>query len=234
MEFGEFIKDIKRKKELQDIPDSFILNRIDGYFIENKVLLGDNFNKKSSKYKKMFKEIRKDLHLVYGMFHNRHERGLEVYEKLITMLPPIRSIVDLGCGLAPLKYVKLFPGLKYCAYDLGGENIEKINEFFKKNKIRGKGFVCDLLTFNKYSKGDLCFIFSVLESLEYLERGVSKKILRRVNCKFIIVGFSKKVLGGKANIKKKGRAWFRKLLKEEGYVYEIKDIGDDIFFIIKK
>ena len=50
----------------------------------------------------------------------------------------------------------------------------------------------------------------------------------------IIVSFAKKALGGKVTIRKKGRSWFRRILNELGYKYEILDIGDEIFYVIKK
>jgi len=41
-------------------------------------------------------------------------------------------------------------------------------------------------------------------------------------------------LGGKIEIKKKGRSWFRRILSELGYEFEVFDVGNELFFIIKK
>ena len=110
-----------------------------------------------------------------------------------------------------------------------------IRNFFKQNKIKGKVFAFNLLKddYSKLPKADICFLFKVLESLESIRKNISKEILKEINAKWIIVSFSKRSITGKL-IRKKGRSWLKRMLAELNYDYQTLDIGDEIFYVIRK
>ena len=87
--------------------------------------------------------------------------------------------------------------------------------------------------FNELPKVDVVFLFRVLESLEFFRKNVSKEIIQKLKCRYIVVSFDKKSLSGK-EIKKKGRIWFRRILSELNFDYKVFDYEDEIFFVIKK
>ena len=143
--------------------------------------------------------------------------------------------MDLGCGLEPLSYTKTYPTKYYC-YDINEDEVDTLNKFFKRNDINGKAFVFNLVDNNveKLPKVDLCLIFKVLESLEAIKRNISKEIISKVKAKVIIVSFAKVALGKKVNIRKAGRSWFRRMLKDLNYDYSVIDYDNEIVFIIRK
>lgn len=201
----EIIKEIKNKKELKDLDDNFIKRIIKDYNLKD------------------FKEIRRVLRKVYGMFKNlKHNRDNKVYELIFKITGKPKSVLDLGCGYAPLYFP--FKNIKYYCCDIGHDY------------IKGKGFIFDLLhgDYNKLPKVDVVFLFKVLESLEYFKKNISKDVIKKLKSKYIVVSFDKKALGGKKEIKKKGRSWFRRILKELNLDHKIFDYGDEIFFVIKK
>ena len=232
MELTSLIDKLKSKRELKDLDERFVEIRIKEYLTRNKVDLG---NEKSKSYRLMFKSLRKQLRDVYGVFRKvKEERNLGFYKNIFDEFKP-KSIADMGCGLEPLRYIIDYK-LKYYCYDINKQEIDKINEFFKKNKINGKAFVFDLADNNPANlpKVDLCLILKVLESLEAVKKGISKDLLNKIKSKVIIVSFSKVALGKKVKIRKSGRSWFRIVLRELGYDYKISDSEDEIFFIIRK
>ena len=232
MELTSLINKLKSKRELKDIDEKFIEIRINDYLTRNKVDLG---NEKSKSYRLMFKSLRKQLREVYGVFRKvKEERSLGFYKDIFDEFKP-KSIIDLGCGLESLRYATGYK-LKYYCYDINKQEINKINEFFKKNRINGKAFVFNLADNNldNLPKADLCLILKLLESLEAVKKGISKNLLNKVKSKVIIVSFSKVALGKKVKIRKSGRSWFRIVLRELGYDYKISDSEDEIFFIIRK
>tara|TARA_Y100000034_G_C6885465_1_gene406510 strand:- start:1178 stop:1774 length:597 start_codon:yes stop_codon:yes gene_type:complete len=196
------IENIKDKKELRDLDEGFLKNII-------------------SKYND-FKEIRKDLRKVYGMFKGvKYNRDDKVYDLIFEKTGKPKKVLDLGCGYSPLHFP--FKDIKYYCADIG-------NDY-----VKDKGFIFDLIhdDYNRLPKVDVVFLFRVLESLEFFKRNVSKEVISRLKCKYVIVSFDKKSLSGKG-IKKKGRVWFRRILEGLGLEYEIFDYGNEIFFIIKK
>lgn len=226
---SEIIKDIKSKKELRDLDEKFIKNRISGLY---KTDFKD-FNKKSKDYKKFFKEIRKKLREVYGAFkYIKDEKDTKTYKFIFSKIGKPKSILDLGFGYTRFP----FKDIEYYGAEIGQDYIDKGNEYLKKNKIKGKCFIFSLVDedINKLPNVDVVFLFRVLESLESIKKNISKNIIKDLRCKYIVVSFAKRVLGNKEYIRKKGRKWFRVTLKKLGYKYEIFDYEDDIYFVIKK
>jgi len=223
--------DLKRKKELQDLDNKFIEARIKEH-LQGK-LIPDN--KKSKEYKKLFKDLRRILRKTYGMFRVIKEtRDLDFYKLVFNKINP-KSILDLGCGLEPLYYTKLIKAEFYTT-DISKNIVNNINSYFKANKIKGKAFVFNLVDddLNKLPKVDLCFMLKLLESLEIIKRNISKELLKNIKASYIVVSFAKIALGKKEKIRKSGRSWFRRILKELNYDYEIFDYGNEIVFLIKK
>src|SRR3989344_7759454 len=200
----DIIEKVKDKKELRDIDEDFL----------KRIL---------NSYKEIdFKKARKDLRRVYGMFKKlKYRRDNRVYELIFEITRKPKSVLDLGCGYSPLHFnVK---EVKYYCADIG-------NDY-----VKDKGFIFDLLNddYSKLPKIDVVFLFRVLESLEYLKRNVSKEIIEKLKCKYVVVSFDKKSLSGK-EIKKKGRLWFRRILSGLNLTYEVFDYEDEIFFVVKK
>lgn len=232
MDLQNIINKLKSKKELKGLDDNFIKTRILDYLNKNKV---DLSNERSKNYRLMFKSLRKKLREVYGVFREvRETRNLDFYKKIFDEFNS-KTVMDLGCGLEPLNYAILYKNIKYYCYDINSQEIDKLNEFFKDN-VKGKAFVFSLLDNNleKLPKVDLCLILRVLESLESVKKNFSKELLSKIKAKVIVVSFAKIALGKKVNIRKAGRSWFRRILKQLNYNYNVIDYEDEIVFIIKK
>ena len=185
--------------------------------------LDEGFLKRVIKNYDDFKKIRRDLRRVYGMFKNRkYTRDDKVYGVIFRIIGKPKKVLDLGCGYSPLHFP--FKDIKYYCADIGHDY------------VKDKGFVFDLLhdNYNKLPKVDVVFLFRVLESLEFFKKNVSKEVIKKLKCKYIIVSFDKKSISGRKVIKKRGRSWFRRILGELGLEYEIFDYDNEIFFVIKK
>ena len=195
MGYENLIRDLKKKKELQDLDNSFIEARIREYLQDRSI----PSNKKSKEYKKIFKDLRKLLRKTYGMFRVIQEtRDINFY-KLIFDKINTKSILDLGCGLAPLEYAEL-TNAKIYATDISNEAIKRIVRYFKENNVKGKAFVFNLVDqdLSKLPKVELCLMLKLLESLELIKRNISKTILKQVNSKYFVVSFAKIALGKKS------------------------------------
>jgi len=193
------------------------------------------FNTDLTKRRNLLKKIKnnpknKDLHLSLLKTHRSSRERLpfysKVYEKILNKNDKI--ILDVGCGLNPVSWIFMKNKLKYIALELTDEDCEFLNEYFKAVKLDGKAIKKDLLNIDKFPKADVCFIFKVLDSLEAIKKGISKEILKKLNCKKIVVSFPSRTLSGKGRIST--RKWFERLLKN----FERFEIENEIFYIINK
>ena len=198
------LEKIKSKKELRDLDEGFLSRLLKIYKKED------------------FKKVRRDLRRVYGMFKKlKYKRDGRAYDMIFEITGKPKSVLDLGCGYSPLYFS--FKDIKYYYADIGHDY------------IKDKGFIFDLLNddYNKLPEVDVVFLFKVLESLEFFKRNISKEVISRLKAKYIVVSFDKKSLSG-GEIKKKGRIWFRIMLRELKLNYKTLDYENEIFFVIKK
>lgn len=230
MEYSELIQDLKKKKELKDLDNNFIFLRIKEYLKDKEI----PENKKSREYEKIFKDLRRILRKSYGMFRNLNEkRDLEIYEKIFSIAKP-RKILDLGCGLDPLEYCKLTNAELYVS-DISQSIINKLNDYFKLNKINGKAFVFNLLDddLEKLPKADLCLMLKLLDSIELFKRNYTKELLTKIKSKYFLISFAKRTLSSKRIIKS-SRNWILRILRELNFSYELFDYDNEIYFLVKK
>lgn len=246
----ELIKIIKQKKELSGISDSIILETLEKYLSKNKI---NPASLKKPQLKIIIKEIRADLRISVGQFqkslknkstllkkgkieellqtHTSTSERLSFYPKLKKIISTlnIKSILDIGCGLNPIALAE--PDIIYYASEINEENLKLINDFFKKNKIKGKTFVYDLRKpSHNLPRADLCLIMKVLD---LIERKKTQAILRKINCKYFLISFSTRKLSGKSMTHPK-RNWFERILNELDYPFKIIQSENEIFYLINK
>ena len=128
------IKEVKKKKEFSDLPDSVVvralkesgedvkdarklLRKYFGVFLTNRVLKGGG--------KKL------DVHL------SSKKRNYEkFYEKIFEAIDDkrfeIKSVVDLGCGVNGFSYEFLPRGISYVGIEAAGQLVDQMNTYFKE------------------------------------------------------------------------------------------------------
>ncbi|MBU1204129.1 MAG: methyltransferase domain-containing protein [Nanoarchaeota archaeon] len=235
------VQDLVGKKELRDIDRNFVRKIVEKEFGEFLGCGSVDYGrlKRNREFRKKFKEVREVLRKVYGMFRQvREKRVVGVYDEIFKRIGRVKSILDVGCGLGPLDFPFDKYGVKYYACDISKGDVEAIKDIVEKNGGKGgsRAFVFDLV-FGDYSKlpeADVCFCLKVLESLEEVEKGISEKLLKGLRCKWVVVSFAKRSLGGRKVIKKQGRVWLMRSLNKLGWKWEVFNSGDEIFFVIRK
>lgn len=259
---AQLVEDIKQKKELAGIMDSFIEDELDAFLEKNKKIksfLSDAKDlekiKKSKTYKQIIKEMRAMMRKSIGVFisptrskvseellkkHESTKERLEIYPELyqrffhITGNP--KTLLDLGCGLNPLSYNYLKIKPKYYAYDINSIVVDIIKEFFKAKKIDGKAGLINLRQRSnlKLPKSDICFMFKLLDSIE-LEKGhkLAEKIIKQVDSRWLVVSFSTRTLSG-CRMNHPYRGWVEQLCQRLGYFYEPIEYPNEIFYLIRK
>jgi hypothetical protein len=258
----QLITSIKEKRELKDLDDNFVKEELKRYFLRNNkqfLAIKEDLNEKSKDYKKIVKEVRSKLRRSYGLFrtekdflkekdfdkilalHSSTKERLSFYHKLyerifkITGKPKI--ILDLGAGVNPLSYNYLKTNPEYYAYDLSKEEVKIINNFFKKNKIKGKAEILDLLNINKIKqlpKADMAFLFKVTDVLDKGKgHKTSEEVIKAIPANFIVVSFPTLTISGKP-MNHPRRGWIEMMCKRLNYEFKVLTFENEIFYIIKK
>jgi len=252
MDFKDIISLIKQKKEISGIDDSLISELLGEYLKKNNILI-ENLTKPQLKI--VVKDIRSQLRNYAGRFriglkdrnklleqedynallrtHSSTKERIGFYPKLKELISKlnINSILDLGCGLNPIALAE--PSITYYASDINLEELKLIEQFFIKNKIKGKTFFCNLLKVDcTLPEADLCIIFKVFDILGKNDYSIAEKVLEKIKSRYLLASFSTKTLSGKP-MNSPRRIWFEKLLANKNYTFEIIKSDNEIFYLAK-
>ncbi len=218
--------------------------------------------RRSGTYKTFIKEIRRLCNIAYGMFYTEEIKkldkyleqlkqdsdSLELHNKLLSLhkstkerlpyykqiykriLGGEKSILDLGSGFNIFSYPYIGRDVKYYAGDL---NVDFINKYMKIKNIKGKAFKVDLFNVKNLPRADVCFLFKILDSIDVKGHKNSENLIKKINCKKIVVSFPLKTLK-KREMTTQRRAWLELMLKRLNYEFKSFKIGDELFYVVNK
>jgi 16S rRNA (guanine(1405)-N(7))-methyltransferase len=159
------------------------------------------------------------------------------YTTTLASIQPVRSVLDVACGLNPLAlaWMPLAPDVTYYACDIYADMMAFLNRFFEVAGVRGRAEVCDLVAGPPPQRVDLALILKALPPLEQVEPGAGLSLLRRLSADHMLVSFPARSLGGRS----KGMAenyeqHFRELIAGEGWAVERFAFATEIAFLMAK
>ena len=157
------------------------------------------------------------------------------YSTIFAALPPVRSVLDLACGLNPLAipWMPLAPDATYTACDIYHDMTTFIDAYFGITGITGHAEVCDLVAAAPTQDVDLALVLKALPTLEQLDRGAGIRLLRTLRARAIVVSFPSRSLGGrnKQMVTTYGER-FEALAATEGWPLQRFEFSTELAFII--
>jgi 16S rRNA (guanine(1405)-N(7))-methyltransferase len=161
----------------------------------------------------------------------------EFYATTLASLGPLRSVLDLACGLNPLAlpWMPLAPGALYYACDIYADMMAFLNQFFALAGVRGQARVCDLVAAPPREAADLALVLKALPPLDQQAKHAGRDLLRALNARHILVSFPAHSLGGRG----KGMAEnyelrFRHLADAEGWSIQRFVFPTELAFLVRK
>jgi 16S rRNA (guanine(1405)-N(7))-methyltransferase len=161
----------------------------------------------------------------------------QFYARIFSLLPPIRSVMDLACGFHPLAipWMPLPRDMNYYAYDIYSDLARFLNDFMVIANVEGHAESIDILQGTPKIKADLAFLLNTLPCLEQVEKSTSLSILEAVNADFLVVSFPAHSLGGrKKDMRKHHRASFNRLTHGKEWDVQELEFEAELAFLIHK
>jgi len=252
----EIIKKIMQKKEFSELPEKDV------------ELALEKFDKKHYLDGERVKLTRKLLMEVFSAFTSRKLLSLrdrdpewilkkhlstreripyyrDVYGKILKGLGKEMSIVDLGAGVNGFSYAYFEEAgfeVNYVAIEAIGQLVKSMNNYFKKNKIKGKAFHFSLFEVNKVKreirktkKPKVVFLFKTIDSLELLQRDYSKKLISEISglVERIVVSFPTQSMIKREKIWVK-RTWILKFIEKHFKLLDHFQLGAERYIIFSK
>lgn len=122
----------------------------------------------------------------------------EFYAETLGGLGPIRSVLDVGCGLNPLAlpWMPLAEGVEYHACDVYEDMMAFVAGFFQLMGVRGAAEVCDVSERCPTQRVDLALLLKTIPCLEQIDPAAGARLLDGLDADHLLVSFPVRSLGG--------------------------------------
>ncbi len=158
------------------------------------------------------------------------------YPTLFHLLPPIRRIIDLACGLNPLAlpWMPLPAGASYRAYDIYGDMTDFAGGFIHLWGMDGGGFCRDILNDPPPDEADLTLLLKAIPCLEQISKDAGKRLLDSIRSPWLIVSFPITSLGGREKgMRTHYEAHFEALTAGRGWVLQKVSFTTELVFVVR-
>jgi len=161
----------------------------------------------------------------------------QFYTTLLADLPPIRSVIDVACGLHPLDipWMPWERDVQYYAYDIYRDTADFLNEFMGLIQVQGFAQARDVIQHCPTFKVDLAFMLKAIPCLEQVDKNAGLRLLDAINADHLLVSFPVHSLGGR----KKGmvtnyEARFHEMVGHRNWFIERFEFSTELVFRIVK
>lgn len=124
----------------------------------------------------------------------------EIFNTILRPLLPIRSVLDLACGLNPLAqaWMPFDAGTIYHACDIYTDLLAVTAAFNHHIGRGGEVFACDLTGEIPACEAQVAFLLKAIPCLEQVDRGIGVRLLEEIPADHLLVTFPAHSLGGRS------------------------------------
>lgn len=124
----------------------------------------------------------------------------EFYSTLLADLAPMRSVLDLACGLNPLAipWMPLAADARYFACDIYADQVKFLHAALPLLGVGGEAAVCDLLQGCPTQVADVALLLKTIPCLEQVDKTIGRRLLAEIQAPVLIVSFPAHSLGGRS------------------------------------
>ncbi len=121
------------------------------------------------------------------------------FQTTLQSIQPVRSILDLACGLNPLAlpWMPSAPDLVYHACDIFTDQMAFIERFFQHFRISGQTYLTDLTDSIPQVSAEVTFLLKTIPCLEQLSRNIGQRLIDSIPSAHILVSYPARSLGGR-------------------------------------
>ena len=121
------------------------------------------------------------------------------YLQTTAALAPVRSVLDVGCGLNALSlpWMPLADGGTYFGCDIYSDMASFLNQFLAHTGSQGQVETCDLSHAVPSMEVHLALLLKIIPCLEHLDRTIGLRLLDTVQAEHLLVSFPARSLGGR-------------------------------------
>ena len=159
------------------------------------------------------------------------------YATTLASIAPIRSAIDIACGLNPLAipWMPLAADAEYYAYDIYDDMMAFLRQFMELIQVRGRAETRDVIRACPTRKAELALVLKAIPCLEQIDRSAPLQLLERLQADYLLVSFPIRSLGGR----NKGMATnyelrFHELVDGKNWSIQRFEFATELAFLVEK
>jgi len=159
------------------------------------------------------------------------------YAETLSRLAPVRSILDLACGLNPLAlpWMPAAPAVEYTACDIYEDMTAFVAGFFEHFKVEGTTFSCDLTQTIPQTQAQLALLLKTIPCLDQVDKAAAGRLLRGVQAEYVLVSFPGRSLGGRSKgMIENYETRFSEIIHGESWTVQRFEFANELAFLIRK
>jgi 16S rRNA (guanine(1405)-N(7))-methyltransferase len=161
----------------------------------------------------------------------------EFYVQILYGLPPIRTVLDLACGLNPLSlpWMGLMPGISYTAVDIYEDMMMFLNKAMRILGVLGQAISSDVVESLPSQHADIALLLKSIPCLEQVDKSIGVRLLDSIQARTLLISFPAHSLGGRS----KGMpgyyaSHFEELVAGKPWVVEQFTFRSELVFRVRK
>ncbi|HZO72170.1 MAG TPA: hypothetical protein VFB60_08195 [Ktedonobacteraceae bacterium] len=161
----------------------------------------------------------------------------QFYAIILADLPPIRSVIDVACGLNPLAipWMPLETDAQYYACDIYRSMLDFLADALALMPVKSAVQQCDIIQACPAQQVDLALVLKTLPCLEQVDRQAGYHLLHALNARYLIVSFPVHSLGGHSKgMTAHYEAHFRELIRNDPWDVQRITFPTELVFVVKK
>lgn len=161
----------------------------------------------------------------------------EFYRALFADLPPVRSVLDVACGLNPLAipFMPLAENAAYYACDIYTDQADFFNAAFPLLGVHGEAFALDVTTTVPPQPVDLALIIKAIPCLQQIDKGIGARLLEGIHADHLLVSYPAQSLGGAGKgMRANYEAQFTDLVAGRGWAIQKFDFATELAFLVSR
>jgi 16S rRNA (guanine(1405)-N(7))-methyltransferase len=159
------------------------------------------------------------------------------YATTLAGLPPLRSVLDVACGLNPLAipWMPLAENAEYYAYDVYRDLVDFLNQFMALVPVQGHVQAGDVTQGCPSHQVDLALLLKALPCLEQVDKAASLRLLEGLQADHLLVSFPVHSLGERdKGMVPHYEARFRELAAGQNWSIHRWELATELAFLVTK
>ncbi|MCS6849404.1 MAG: 16S rRNA methyltransferase [Anaerolineae bacterium] len=159
------------------------------------------------------------------------------YARVFAGIGPVRSVLDLACGLNPLSlpWMPLAAGATYHAIDIYEDLARFLQAALAALGVEGKAEARDVIAGCPTDEADVALLLKALPCLEQLDKAAGSAILDTIKARHIVVSFPTRTVGGRnVGMRENYTARFEAMIANKPWRVERIEFAGELVFRMAK